>query len=1035
MADPRPASITLPEDQEEASRKYFALRQLVRNTFESFLRSLNSQSLQWLEQQFEHRGGDLNSGSFLRVFARVCPRLDCADFPRYEERKLAVHLAVLKLFQGMDVDQSGEASWMEFVEFISAVAEELRLKAQELSGQIFEFDASQIVLAYRPTITKCHYDKLFYWPEHPMECAVLFEEGQAGFYLHRYQNMQRRRRVDGHQSELLAACFMPEPFNMVVTAGNDKMMCFWDSAFNLVKRWSLKEVVGVLCWCPEINALYAADHFTERFWAWRIKDELMIKTSGPGPLKTDKGLEFKSGHTKAVQAMKWLQPLQCLATASLDTTVQLFDLVLLARSHVLQEHTKGLTCLEFCPMNQMLLSAGFDNYIAIWDPSAGTLSHKLIGHECSIAGICKMPDTDYEFMSVDFDGIVRLWDVRRLCCIQSFPSTDRRAEEAGELERLETRTLCPLGRDRVVISGRRLVVFDRDASDPKLTADWPINAVAFNHRLLEIVTPIKNDLYVWDALTGERLQIHDNVVEGNITAMSFGLGERRIFLGADNGEIACINAACGALLKTLSPHKYEVTQIESLPGKVLTLSSPEKVINIHDDNDGNKAVLLKSIDVSAAGVVLRMCHNFGEMVTCASEDGDVFWYNMDFAKQVSDTSHCAVKHDQAVSTCQYFQKAPLIVSADAEGCALFWSVPPLRTYDFFNKVILDLSSNEGGVAGITSVSLSYPDETHLYVGSDRGGIACVDISVVVNQSQKLQSEILARKQSGEAAEVISGRIFDSMPRPVDSPDYVFELSNLWFVETAHKNCVDRIICCKREPPVLVSLGGDACVRIWEPETGACLGCLEQGLPEGLTYERETLWRFPLDPHLQVQADIETLAEAAEVPDDYDDTEKKVDKTVGTVPGEQPSANRRKSDEIALMQAVQISRPASKASSKEAPPNKMKKSSSTPAMAGHSVSRSMPSGGMPSSMAGLQEQDYSKTMARYLMPRKCDTITDDWYAGPVAPGYGNSKGMALPRLSSGLSRPAGAKTKKVLEAARQLALSLNAVDTSRKSPYF
>lgn len=47
-----------------------------------------------------------------------------------------------------------------------AVAEELRLKAQELSGQIFEFAAStQVNLpAYRPTVTKCHYDKLYHWP-------------------------------------------------------------------------------------------------------------------------------------------------------------------------------------------------------------------------------------------------------------------------------------------------------------------------------------------------------------------------------------------------------------------------------------------------------------------------------------------------------------------------------------------------------------------------------------------------------------------------------------------------------------------------------------------------------------------------------------------------------------------------------------------------------------------------------------------------------------------------------------------------------
>ncbi|CAL1160084.1 unnamed protein product [Cladocopium goreaui] len=128
------ASIQLPEDPAEAHAKYVKLRQLVRETFEGFLRSLNSQSLRWLEQQFERHGGNLDSGQFLRIFSRVCPRLESRAFPKEEERRLAVNMSVLKLFEGMDVDTSGETSWMEFVEFISAVAEELRLKAQELPG-------------------------------------------------------------------------------------------------------------------------------------------------------------------------------------------------------------------------------------------------------------------------------------------------------------------------------------------------------------------------------------------------------------------------------------------------------------------------------------------------------------------------------------------------------------------------------------------------------------------------------------------------------------------------------------------------------------------------------------------------------------------------------------------------------------------------------------------------------------------------------------------------------------------------------------
>ncbi|CAJ1351114.1 unnamed protein product [Effrenium voratum] len=1006
------ARIDLPEEQAAAHVTYVKLRQLVRETFESFLRSLNSQSLRWLEQQFERHGGNLNSGQFLRIFSRVCPRLDSIAFPKYEERKLAVHLSVLKLFEGMDVDTSGETSWMEFVEFISAVAEELRLKAQELSGQIFEFSSStQVLPAYRPTVTKCHFDKLFHWPNHPMECAVVFEEGQASFFLHRQQSMLRRRRVTGHQSDLLSAAFLQD-INLVVTSGNDKMLCFWDStAFNLVKRWSLKDVVGCLCWCPEINALYASDHFTERLWGWRITDELEVKTSGAGGMKPDKSLEFKDGHSKVIQVIKWLEPLQCLATASMDTTAQVFDTVLQARQHVLAGHTKGLTCLEFCAKSQMLLSAGFDNYISIWDPSAGTLSFKLTGHECSITGLCKMPETDYEFMSVDFDGVVRLWDVRRLCCIQSFQSTDRRAEEAGELERLEPRALCALSRDRIVISGRRIVVFDRDACDAQLTSDWPINAVAFNHRTLEIFTPIKNDLYVWDALTGQRLQIHDNVIESNITAIRFGVRERRLFVGSEDGDINCLNAACGAKLKVLTPHAYEVTQIECMHDKVLTLSGPEKVIHVHDDTDEKKAMLLKRIDMSHTGVILRFAHDWREMLVVTSEEGDVSWYSADFAKRIADTGQCSVNHSQAVYCCEYFKDVPLILTTDA-GSAMFWSVPPLRAYDFFNQILLDVSGSEDAAVSISSMCLSWPEQCQLFVGTDRGAIACIDISVVVDSARQQREEILRRKESGEAAEVISGRIFDSMPRPVNSPEYVFGLPNLWLVEKAHTMSIESIVFCQRQPSVLLTLGGDACVRMWDHTTGQALGTLEQGLPEGLEYQRKTSWSFPLDPHIQIQSDIDALAEAAELSAKEDAMES----TRMRSPGESQPVLSRKYTEERIAKLMKKER------------KRLSRSISTPALAPGAAG----DGGRLSEFfaLGAVREDYSGAEPRYLQPKARDLLdrqSEDWYAGSAAPGY------SLPKLQSGLPRPPLGESKKVLEAARALARSLGSLRNSKDAP--
>merc|ERR1740130_1531769 len=767
---------------------------------------------------------------------------------------------------------------MEFVEFVCAIAECLRIQADEGSGTQFDFRESTLSLPYRPQITKCLYDQMFYWRDHPADACVIFEEGQAGFHLHRPTTLQRKRRCDGHRSDLLAAAYMQDPFEWCVTSGNDKQVVFWDSAFNVVKKWKMpKHTVNTLCWCPEIKVLYFGTEHSSKIHAWRIKDTMKVRESEE-PFEPVKKLELKTNHTKAVQSVLWMNQLQCIATASLDATVRIFDLVQMTRTHELKGHTKGLTCLEYCPASQILLSGGFDNIISLWDPGAGIQFHALRGHECSITAIKAVPDTEHEIMSVDLHSVVKLWDIRRLKCVQTLHATDHQAEKAGEVEPLDPRALCMLSRDRFAVSGRRIVCFERDASQPQLTADSAIMVIVFSSRKFEIATSVKNSIRIWCALTGDLLTVHNNVIEGNITAMSLGLGERRCFIGSDNGTINVINFACGAPLKSLTAHQFEVTEISLIPLKVLTLSVGDKLIVVHDDATPGKASVLKTIDISSAGTPMRMAHDSEKIVAAGSEDGEIFWFALDFAKQVSNTSRCTVQHRAPVSCVKYFKSTPLMCTADSESCVIFWSMQPLRSFEFFMKLELNLTkmketsqgspssqtsgqSAAAGVVGITSMALSWPDEEILIVGSEHGNLVCINIQDIVEKARMQREEILLRKESGEAADVISGRIFDSMDKPRDSPEYVYTPENMWLVDRAHRGSIDQIIYCKHAPPIVLTLGFDVRVCIWHPITGEALGTLEQGLSEGLAYERKTQWRFPIDTTAQVENDLKELAQA------------------------------------------------------------------------------------------------------------------------------------------------------------------------------
>eukprot|EP00928_Gymnodinium_smaydae_P078632 TRINITY_DN62742_c0_g1_i1.p1 TRINITY_DN62742_c0_g1~~TRINITY_DN62742_c0_g1_i1.p1 ORF type:complete len:1044 (-),score=241.20 TRINITY_DN62742_c0_g1_i1:37-3168(-) len=1030
----------ISDDPEVALHQYKQLRTYARETFNSFLRNLNSRSLRSIEHTFDENDGEMEIAGFMEMCMSVFPKVFNEDIPHIEEQQFIMKLAGKMLFEDVDVDRSGGADWMEFVNFVCAIAETLRVQAEHSTAAEFEFHESvglQVVKNLRPSITKCLFNKVYYWPQHPSENVVVFEEGQSAFHLHKVKTMQRRKRCEGHRSDLLSATFMSAPYDWVVTSGNDKLVCFWDSGFNLIKKWKMDHVVGALCWCPEINALYFSEQFAERvsrhkekareppppvmIQAWRITDPLTVRASDK-PAKVDKTLTFITGHTQTIQLIIWLKELQCIVTASLDTTVRMFDLVSMEPRHVFTAatggHTKGVICLDYCPKLQLLISAGFNNYISLWDPEAGVRFHTLMGHDCSIAALSMVPGTDNELLSCDMHGVVKLWDLRKLTCVQSFYVTEVQAEKAGEIECLEPRTMCLLNRDRFVVSGRRMVAFERDCSQPQLTSDTPIMAMAFNPRKFEIATSVQNNVRIWCALTGKVVAVHNAVVEGNITCISLGLGMRRCFIGSDKGELAAINFSCGAPLKDLTPHVYEVSQILCGPTELITLSTAEKLVRVHDDTNPEKALVLKEIFLTHLEPVLRIAYDGERIMSATTEDGTVNWFAIDHAKQVAQVPSNTHKvgdtlvHDGAISCCQYLQTAPLMVTADSDSNVFFWSFAPLRPYEFFCKLKLSFNTPSGaeagassaataGSCGITCICFSWPDEERMIVGTETGTLACVSIREFLNRAKSQRDEILYRKENGESAFIISGKIFESMPKPCDSEEYVISMSNEWMVKAAHRGGVDQVIYCQLEKAAVITLGFDMRVCAWDPSTGAPLGTLEQGLPEGLSYKPVSQWHFPIDPHEQIRLDLEGIVEAETVEASQESEHEDV--------GKVSDAGRA---------SVASARSANEATGKQHSKQSVARSSLTPA-------RSQPTLRPYTGKEELPDYSHVKSRLLRLPDHRKRYSGDDWFAGPYAPA---NAGM-LPKLSSGKLRPLAKESNDLVNAARRLSSALGGVKSS------
>merc|ERR1711865_335738 len=266
--------------------------------------------------------------------------------------------------------------------------------------------------------------------------------------------------------------------------------------------------------------------------------------------------------------------------------------------------------------------------------------------------------------------------------------------------------------------------------------------------------------------------------------------------------------------------------------------------------------------------------------------------------------------------------------------------------------------------------------------------------------------------------------------------------NMWLVDHAHRGSVDQIIFCQHTPPIIITLGFDVRVCIWCPHTGEALGTLEQGLSEGLTYERKTIWRFPIDAHEQVEKDIAELAAAvvSEAGSEEEEASGKDSKEASEAPedgevgedGQPASAEDRKKskkDDAGSEKGSQkaASRAASRAGSeKGSQKGALARTQSSPGAlaAGYSTKTE------PFKLNGIEYPDYSKTQGRLHKPRVVSDHGYEWFAGSL--GVAGVKTDALPQLASGMRRSGNEKASSaVVKAAKRLSDVLGSLDGGKK----
>ncbi|CCW69170.1 unnamed protein product [Phytomonas sp. Hart1] len=124
-------------------------------------------------------------------------------------------------------------------------------------------------------------------------------------------------------------------------------------------------------------------------------------------------------HTDGVWCVDFQETGRLLASGALDCTTRVWDVEKGLCLHSLRGHMDGVNSVRWLPYTNLLCTGSGDKTVSVWDARMNFCANTLYGHRNAVR--CVVPllgnthaDTDTALVSCDSEGVVKVWDLRKM---------------------------------------------------------------------------------------------------------------------------------------------------------------------------------------------------------------------------------------------------------------------------------------------------------------------------------------------------------------------------------------------------------------------------------------------------------------------------------------------------------------------------------------------------------------------------------------------------------------------------------------------